>query len=217
MCLIFEKMIKIVKGCLHKCLHHRKISERELITILSEIEAVVNNRPITYVTSDINDGEALTPSHLLYGRQLRLYPNVVTVDRIFDPVNHLEILHAYHNKLSKCIVKFTNMWETEYLQSLRERHLSMSKINIREPILNEVVIVKNKEHNRKRWNLGRIMKLVLIPFIWSKVWEDMMKLNFFLKNLSMSKSSQTLHSFETVTVRHIENESVIERHSNSSS
>ena len=32
-----------------------------------------------------------------------------------------------------------------------------------------------------------------------------MKLNFFLKNLSMSKSSQTLHSFETVTVRHIEN------------
>ena len=37
-------------------------------TIITETEAILNDRPITYVSPDIGDPEPLTPSHLLYGR-----------------------------------------------------------------------------------------------------------------------------------------------------
>ena len=37
-------------------------------TALNEIEAFLNNRPITDVPTDINDADALTPNHFLLGR-----------------------------------------------------------------------------------------------------------------------------------------------------
>ena len=39
-----------------------------LQTLVVEIEAVLNDRPLTYLSADIDDPEPLTPSHLLYGR-----------------------------------------------------------------------------------------------------------------------------------------------------
>ena len=44
------------------------ISLTGLQTIVIKIEAVLNDRPITYVSSDVSDPEPLTPAHLLYGR-----------------------------------------------------------------------------------------------------------------------------------------------------
>ena len=41
----------------------------ELTTLLVEIEQTLNTRPLTYL-SDNNDDEAITPSHLLYGRNI---------------------------------------------------------------------------------------------------------------------------------------------------
>ena len=37
----------------------------ELQTILTEIEATLNSRPVTYPYTDSNDGPPLTPSHFL--------------------------------------------------------------------------------------------------------------------------------------------------------
>lgn len=36
-----------------------------LKTIVVEIESILNNRPLTYVTPDLADAIPLTPSHLL--------------------------------------------------------------------------------------------------------------------------------------------------------
>ena len=41
----------------------------ELTTLLIEIEQTLNTRPLTYL-SDNNEDEAITPSHLLYGRNI---------------------------------------------------------------------------------------------------------------------------------------------------
>lgn len=42
----------------------------ELSTILTEIEAVINSRPLTYVATDSDEPEPLTPAHFLVGRRL---------------------------------------------------------------------------------------------------------------------------------------------------
>lgn len=45
------------------------MSEPTLRTLLSETEATINDRPLTYTSSDINDPQPLTPSVLLNGRR----------------------------------------------------------------------------------------------------------------------------------------------------
>jgi hypothetical protein len=48
-----------------KVLGHAQTTLSELRTIIVEIEVILNDRPLTYVSTDINDKKALTPSHLL--------------------------------------------------------------------------------------------------------------------------------------------------------
>ena len=57
----FERLIKEVKLCLKKVLGRARLTFDELSTILVEIEAVLNSRPLTYLYTD-NIEEPLTPS-----------------------------------------------------------------------------------------------------------------------------------------------------------
>ena len=44
------------------------ITEETLHKVLVETEAVLNSHPLTSVSDDLNDYEALTPNHFLIGR-----------------------------------------------------------------------------------------------------------------------------------------------------
>ena len=64
----FERMVGTVKRCLRKVVGTARLSFDELSTVLTEVEGTVNSRPLTYLYDDLE--EALTPSHLIYGRKL---------------------------------------------------------------------------------------------------------------------------------------------------
>ena len=55
-------MVKSTKRCLRKVVGKAKIYYDELLGIITEIEAVINSRPLTYVSAEDLD-EPLTPSH----------------------------------------------------------------------------------------------------------------------------------------------------------
>ena len=44
-------------------------------TVLTDIEAHINSRPITYIGDDISDGMVITPAHLIIGRPLGRLPD----------------------------------------------------------------------------------------------------------------------------------------------
>ena len=115
---MYERMIGTVKSSLHKALHHKTVSVSELVTVLSEVEAVVNNRPLVYLDDDIKSSEALTPAHLLYGRRIFLFPSFESHDYEFDQIHNTEILHGYNNKITSIINCFERIWSIDYLQSL---------------------------------------------------------------------------------------------------
>ena len=70
----FERLVKSTKRCLKKTIGTTKLSYEELHTVLVEVEAILNSRPLTYVSSEDLE-EPLTPSHLLTGHRLISLPD----------------------------------------------------------------------------------------------------------------------------------------------
>jgi len=63
---IFERMIKAMKRCHKKTIGRANITYDELMTVITEVEMILNCHPLSHVsTEDIE--EPLTPAHLLIG------------------------------------------------------------------------------------------------------------------------------------------------------
>ena len=63
----WERLIGQMKTVLRKVLGRSFITFEVLQTLIVEVEAVLNDQPLTYLSADVNNLEPLTPSHLLYG------------------------------------------------------------------------------------------------------------------------------------------------------
>lgn len=61
------------------------ITLTDIQTLAIGVEAVLNDRPITYVSSDCVDEEPLTPFHLLNGRRITSLPYPIANDDPSDP------------------------------------------------------------------------------------------------------------------------------------
>lgn len=82
----WERLIGLTKASIKKVLGRSYVSLLDLQTIVVEVEAILNDRPLTYVSSDLCDPEPLTPAHLLYGRRIVSLPHpLVDEDSIRDP------------------------------------------------------------------------------------------------------------------------------------
>jgi hypothetical protein len=64
----WERLVRSVKIALAATLKNSCVTESVLRTALIEVEAVLNNRPITYNSSSPDDFTALTPNHFLLGK-----------------------------------------------------------------------------------------------------------------------------------------------------
>jgi len=51
-----------------------------ITTLIVEIEVVLNDRPLTNVSPDLDDPEPLTPSHLHCGRRITSLPHKIVDD-----------------------------------------------------------------------------------------------------------------------------------------
>ncbi|XP_035227735.1 uncharacterized protein LOC118199947, partial [Stegodyphus dumicola] len=71
----WERMVKMTKGILRKLLGKASVSFEELQTILTEIESVLNSRPLNYVYNDPSEPFPLTPTHFLTGKRLTSLPH----------------------------------------------------------------------------------------------------------------------------------------------
>ena len=73
----------MVKKILSSVVREQTLDDEGLQKSFCEVEAIMNGRPITPVSSDPNDLEALTPKHLLQMKGKPLMPPVFFRRRIF--------------------------------------------------------------------------------------------------------------------------------------
>ncbi|CAC5355044.1 unnamed protein product [Mytilus coruscus] len=135
----------------------RQVANKLLKAIVTEVETILNDCPLTYVSSDPLD-EPLTPSYLLYGRRITTLP--YPDNRDFEH-STFEVTHESVNKLSRLkshlIQQFWYKWKHEYLTSLREYHLNTGKDN--HTINVGDVVHVYEESPRTKWNLAVIVQL----------------------------------------------------------
>ena len=65
------------KRYLWKTLRNANLNYDESHTVLVEVEGTLNSRPLTFVSSDDDPEEPLTPRHLMYGRRILSLPEVI--------------------------------------------------------------------------------------------------------------------------------------------
>ena len=61
----YERLFGLVKRALRKNLHRTTLTKIHLQTVLKEVEATDNARPLVYVGDDIESNITLTPNHFL--------------------------------------------------------------------------------------------------------------------------------------------------------
>ena len=71
---LFERMVRSTKRCLSKMIGRAKLSSEELITLLTEVEMIINCRPLSFISQDDLE-EPLTLYHLLVRRRLMSLPD----------------------------------------------------------------------------------------------------------------------------------------------
>ena len=73
----WERLVRSVKRCLKKSVGRSLLTFEELCTLVVEIEATLNNRPLTYIYDD-EEGLSypLTPADLIYRKIPKITPSV---------------------------------------------------------------------------------------------------------------------------------------------
>lgn len=123
----------------------------ELTTVLYQIAAILNSRPLCPLSSDPSDLSVLTPAHFLIGDSLLAIP---------EP----SIMHIDINRLSRWQLlerlrqHFWRRWHKEYLSSLQQRTKWKTQPST-EIKINDLVLIKEENIPPLCWPMGRVEKL----------------------------------------------------------
>ena len=149
----FERMVRTVKAALKKSLGQRFLTKAELQTILTEIEACVNSRPLTFVGDGADDPLPLTPAHFLTGHSAGFQARSAEEP---SPVT-AESLRVRAKVREKRLRKFWTVWSSDYLRSLP---LSVRQFR-RQGKLAEgsVVLLRDENQPRQKWEMGVVTRL----------------------------------------------------------
>ena len=154
----YERMVRSVKRCLRKVLGNARISFDELNTVLAEVECILNSRPLSYMSDEV-DGQVLTPSHLLVGRRLLTLPTGVETNSKIDESENEYVLSKRFLHLTRLLSHFWNRWRREYLTDLRETHRSSNNKPV-DISPGDVVLVHEDYAKRAQWKVAIVEELI---------------------------------------------------------
>lgn len=146
---LWEAAVKSAKYLLVRTLGNASLTYEELETIVVEIEAILNSRPISPMSNDANDIGALTPGHFLIGE-----PLTSQIDAQARSTNLK--LETRWKLVSHLKHEFWKRWSRDYLNELQYRHKWREQSKNLKP--GAIVIIKEDNVPVMKWPLGRVVK-----------------------------------------------------------
>lgn len=147
---LWEAAVKAVKRHLMRITKGTHLRYEEFHTLLVQIEAILNSRPLTPISSDPEDLISLTPGHFLIGSPLTAYPEP---DIIQIPMNRL----SRWQHIEQLRQQFWRRWSQEYLHQCQQRNKwQFHNMSIH---VGQMVILKEDNIPPLNWSLGRIVEV----------------------------------------------------------
>ena len=147
----WERLVRSVKEVLFALVKEHVLTDPQLLTVLTEVEAIVNGRPLTHLSDYANDLGALTPNHILLGK----YRNWASI----AGTNEADITsRKKYKQVQACGAIFWTRWTNEYLPTLMKR----TKWKGHQPTfqVGELVLLQDDDLKRRKWPLARITKIM---------------------------------------------------------
>ena len=143
----WERMIKSVQRILQALVKEKTLNDDQLQTFLLEAEAILNARPLTPATLDVDGEMPLTPNHLLRVNAAAEMPPAPThaSDRFSK--------QRWRN-VQLLADQFWKRWSREYLRTIISRHKwHHTKRNFK---VNDVVLLVDNNTPQAQWSMGRV-------------------------------------------------------------
>lgn len=148
---LWESAVKSVKHHLRRVLGLAHLTYEEMSTCLIQIEAILNSRPITPLSSDPSDLTPLTPAHFLLGRSLMFVPYTQVSDKKINSLTRFARIEYLKQH-------FWTRFSNEYILWLQQKtKWYRQKGELKEGTM---VVIKDKNLPPLMWLLGRVVRLL---------------------------------------------------------
>ncbi|XP_063981496.1 uncharacterized protein LOC135164771 [Diachasmimorpha longicaudata] len=146
----WEAAVKSVKYHLTRTIGEDLLTFEELTTLLTQVEAVLNSRPLEPLTDDPDDCSALTPGHFLIGQAPTTLPEPSLENLNISRLSRWQLIQQ---KLQG----FWKRWSTGYLQRLQaisKWYHPTHDINV-----GSLVLLTDERFPPSKWPLARVTAL----------------------------------------------------------
>lgn len=144
----WERIIRTLKDLLKRSLSHAYLSYQEMETVLTGCEAVINARPLTYISDDPENLVPLTPSIFL---QNITEISTTDLDTLTDRFFSNRAKYVLETR-----VKLKQRFRDEYLALLKQKHQKQgSKFNV-----GDIVLIGSDNKKRQDWPIGKIIEII---------------------------------------------------------
>ena len=148
----WERLVRSVKSSLRKTVGNRSLVLKDLEATLCEVEASINSRPLTKLTSELGDGP-LTPAHFLRGQP----QDQRLANHDLPDISALQLSELYSSKQT-ALTKFWEVWRNNYIANLPPtvpNHREGKQLQV-----GDLVLIRDEPPiSRLKWPMGKVTKL----------------------------------------------------------
>ncbi|XP_025263171.1 uncharacterized protein LOC112637511 [Camponotus floridanus] len=148
---LLEAGVKAIKYHLQRVLGDQLLTYEELSTLLCEIEACLNSRPLYPLSNDPADYAAITPGHFLIGE------TPINIPEPPSPVKTSSSATSRYKLISNMRDHFWHRWSQEYLQHLQQLGRWRHRFANLQP--GALVLIKDDLRPPAKWSLGRVVQV----------------------------------------------------------
>ncbi|XP_074111408.1 uncharacterized protein LOC141535395 [Cotesia typhae] len=143
----WEAAVKSMKHHLTRTIGESSFTFEEFTTLLHQVEAILNSRPLEPLSQDPQDLSALTSGHLLIGRALNAIPGPSLLELNIARLSRWQFIQQR-------IQCFWKHWSNSYIQ----RHLSQTKWHraYNNTTIGSLVLLTDERTPPTRWPLARV-------------------------------------------------------------